>query len=358
MARRGVDVLLSSTPENIYYGSGYQSYGFHSCHFLVIPIDKEPFLILRFFESALARRFAWLDDVISWDDDDDPVEVTASELRRRGLAGKAIAVEEAGPFFRVATYRGLKAELGELVDGSGIIESARLLKSKQELAYMREAAKLTDLGVAAALRDIRAGCTDNSVAANVFEAMTRGGSEYLTRDPVICAGDHAGIGHSCYMRRTISDGDAVLMEFSGVYNRYYSPIMRSAVVGKPSAEILRSHSVCSDALSAALACLKPGRSFDEVVSAVRRVIDGAGLWEYFRRRPGYSVGIGFSSWVESGVAVLKKNDFTELRPGMCFHIPIAIRFYGRTGTGVSETVHITDTGYEVLGTSPRDLHHC
>ena len=46
---------------------------------------------------------------------------------------------------------------------------------------------------------------------------------------------------------------------------------------------------------------------------------------------------------------------TVLRPGMTFHIPPALRIYGRFTVGISETVAIIETGDRALGTVPRDL---
>ena len=78
---------------------------------------------------------------------------------------------------------------------------------------------------------------DNDVAAGAFSAITRAGFEYLTRDPIVTTGDRSGIPHTGYMRQR--DSDAVLIELSGVYNRYYSPLMRGAVVGRSNPTVER-----------------------------------------------------------------------------------------------------------------------
>ena len=103
--------------------------------------------------------------------------------------------------------------------------------------------------------------------------------------------------------------------------------------------------------------MRSGREFSsgEVDLASRSIIERAGLWDNYRKRTGYSVGIGFSSWVEGAIASLKEDDPTVLAPGMCFHIPIALQLYGEAGVGFSETVTVTETGVEVLGKHPREL---
>jgi Xaa-Pro dipeptidase len=86
------------------------------------------------------------------------------------------------------------------------------------------------------------------------------------------------------------------------------------------------------------------------------VIDRAGYGENFRKRAGYSMGIAFApDWGEGGVLSLYTGVTTELRPGMAFHIPVALRVFGRFTVGVSETVIVTQTGYRSLSKIDRPI---
>jgi Xaa-Pro dipeptidase len=180
----------------------------------------------------------------------------------------------------------------------------------------------------------------------------------------VTSGDRSGLPHTCYMRQKLAADDAVLLEFSGVYRRYYAPMMRGAVVGRAkvagggNSPVEHMADVCIEALNVAIDAVKPGATSAEVDAAARKVVERAGMWENYRKRSGYSVGIGFSSWVEGGVASLREDDTTVLVPGMCFHIPIALRRYGEAGVGFSETVVVTETGAEVLGQTSRALAYC
>ncbi|MBJ3776580.1 M24 family metallopeptidase [Acuticoccus mangrovi] len=355
MAARGIDTLVLAGPENILYVTGYQTFGFHNYQLCVIPAKGKPFLVLRFMESVLAARYAWTDEVVPWDDTQDPTEVTITALRERGLAEGVIGIEEKAYFLRVTDWKKLAASLPNLIDGSGVVEPVRASKSPRELEFMRESCRLTDLGMTAALDEIAVGRTDNDVAAAAFDAMTRAGAEYLQRDPIVCTGARSGLPHACYMRETLKPGDAVLIELSGVYHRYYAPMMRGAVVGPPSDQIRRMADVIIETLEAAMAKIRPGATSAEVDAAAREVINRAGMWENYRKRAGYSVGLGMSTWVEGGIASLKEDDPTVLKPGMCFHLPMALRDYGKAGLGFSETIVVTETGCEPLGTVPREL---
>lgn len=114
--------------------------------------------------------------------------------------------------------------------------------------------------------------------------------------------------------------------------------------------------VCQDALAAALDEIRPGVACEVPHIACQKVIDAAGYTDNFRKRLGYSVGISFApDWGEGAILSLNAGVKTALQPGMTFHLPPALRIYGRFTVGVSETIVVTETGWRQLGTVPRAL---
>lgn len=89
--------------------------------------------------------------------------------------------------------------------------------------------------------------------------------------------------------------------------------------------------------------------------AAQEVIDKRGHTDYFRKRLGYSVGVGMSTWNEGRIFDLKADDHRTIEAGMVFHMPPALRLPGAFGVGVSETVIVTEDGCEPLSTQPREL---
>jgi Xaa-Pro dipeptidase len=113
---------------------------------------------------------------------------------------------------------------------------------------------------------------------------------------------------------------------------------------------------CQDALAAAIDAIRPGEPCEKAHAACQAVIDAAGYTDAFKKRTGYSIGISFApDWGEGGILSLYTGVTTELKPGMVFHIPPALRVYGEFTVGVSETVVVTETGCRVLGTIDRAL---
>jgi Xaa-Pro dipeptidase len=357
MAQRDIDTLLVFNPENIYYLTGYQTFGTKTFMALAVPVEGQPIHILRRLESILAQRYSWVEDIAVFEDTDNPVEVTLKAIKERGYKGR-IGVEETSLNLPVRLWRYLAKWIPaeNYVDGSGLVEECRKIKSPAEIEYMREAAKQTSIGIAAAIDEAREGITENDIAARAMEAMTRAGAEYFPLDPIVTSGDRSGVPHSTYMRRVIRKGDTILLEFSGCYHRYNSPLMRTIVIGQPKPIITDMYNVCNEGLQAAIDAIKPGVTAGEVDAACRNIIVKAGYYENFRKRTGYSVGCSFpTDWGEGHIISIKENDKTILKPGMVFHMPPSLRLYHEACVGVSETVVVTEKGCDILAQSSRDL---
>ncbi|WP_313061105.1 M24 family metallopeptidase, partial [Agrobacterium cavarae] len=136
----------------------------------------------------------------------------------------------------------------------------------------------------------------------------------------------------------------------------HAALMRSAWIGEPPKEAADMMKVCQEALQVSLDAIRPGEACEVPHIACQKVIDRAGYTENFKKRLGYSVGISFApDWGEGAILSLNAGVKTELQPGMTFHLPPALRIYGRFTVGVSETIVITETGYRALGTIDRNL---
>ena len=117
----------------------------------------------------------------------------------------------------------------------------------------------------------------------------------------------SGIMHSNFRRLELKEGDAILFEFGGVYNRYAGALMRSAVIGEVNDKIKRMNDVCAEGPQAAIDTIKPGVTSGEVDAACRKVIEKAGFFENYKKRIGYSIGSSYPpDWGEGHIIDLNK----------------------------------------------------
>jgi Xaa-Pro dipeptidase len=358
MQKQNLDMLLVNTPENIFYLTGHKSPGYYMYMCLVIPFNGEPTLVLRRGEVGNASTYAWLEDLVAYDDTDDPLQKTVDVIQAKAFKDGKIGVEFNSWFLTAKNYLSLKDKLGNalVIDASGLVEAARMIKSVKEIEYIQQACKICDRAMAKAMAKVRVGLNENEVAAAIFAEMCLAGSEYFGTEPYVASGPRAGAMHSSWSGRVMQEGEPVLLELSGTVNRYNGALMRTVFLGKPPAIILEWSKVCLEALNAAIDAIKPGVTSEFVDEACRSVIERAGLYENYRKRTGYSIGIAFApDWGEGHIMSLQKGDTRILQPGMVFHMPPAIRELGAFGVGFSETVLVTETGCKVLTDFKREL---
>jgi Xaa-Pro aminopeptidase len=358
MKAGGLDGLLVVVAENINYLTGYETIGYSNFTMLVVRRDGPPVLFVREMERTVAETTTWLSEFEIFTDTEDPVEQSVALLRKRGWLDGRIGVEMGDSFVSPAGLDRLRGLLGRhAADGTGLVEQGRRLKSAEEIALIRQACRITEAGIAAALETIRPGASENEVAAAAYVAMMRGGSDFFAGDPIVTSGWRSGVAHLTFGNRRLERGDTILLEMSGCRRRYFGPLMRGAAISPVGDGAWRMAEVIIEALEAAIAAIRPGATSGEVDAACRAPIERAGFEPNFRKRTGYSVGVGYApSWGEGHIVSLRRDDPTRLEPGMVFHMPPALRVPLQYGLGFSETVLVTQAGCEVLTDCPRRLH--
>ena len=243
MEQEGIEVLLVQHLPNFCYLAGYQtplSYWF-GC--FILPLEGEARAVIPLQEVDNLMVHGWDNeniDLFDWQNNRQAPSELADILRRHGLADKTLGIEESLPgwgAFTAQQFRELIPEV-RIKDASDLVLNLRAVKSPAEIAYVREAARFTDIGMQAALDAIAPGRTDNEVAAAAYQAMVNAGSEYVSIQPLVYTGHVAGMLHVMPRRRTIDPGDMVHIELAGVYQRYSAPLIRTGSVGEPD-EVIR-----------------------------------------------------------------------------------------------------------------------
>lgn len=359
LAARGLDAAVFTGPENIFWLTGQQTPGYYTFQCLILPAAGEPLFLLRQLELTNFLRNSFLPAFETYGDGAAPAGLLLDALARLGLGRAHIAIEKGGWFLPIAFYEALTEALPHRPgDATGIVEELRRVKSPDELAAIERAVAQSDAGIRAGLAAIRIGATENDVVAAMMQAAIAAGAEYMGMEPLVSSGPRSGVPHATWRRRRLEAGDAIFLEMSGCADRYHSGLMRTAWLGEPPRLARALETVVLDALAAAIAAARPGRSCADVHRAAQAVIDDVGMTERYRKRSGYSLGVSFApDWGEWQVLSLFDGIDIALEPGMCFHIPITLREYGAFTVGISESIAITGDGCRVLGSSvPRPIH--
>jgi Xaa-Pro dipeptidase len=288
-------------------------------------------------------------------DSETAADMAARVLKERGLAGKRIGLES----WTAGLSHGLAQSLqqqcaAQWQDISGAIDDLRLVKSAEEQALMRRAAKVTDAAAGAAIDAIADGAAETEIAAACLAAMTRAGGSPPAFGPFIRPGSRLGEEHTTGGDGRYKKGEPVFLELSGCISRYHAPLGRLVHIGGISDADAKMAETTAQAFQAVLGALKPGAEARDVYAAWQSVVDAAGLAHYRRHHCGYCVGIGLSpSWTGGNKVVgLRHDSDLPVREGMSFHI---LSWLMGTGAGdyfISNAVLLGSDGPEVLTKTP------
>jgi Xaa-Pro dipeptidase len=359
MEQAQLEVLLIAEPANLYYLTGFYTFAVYEACTLILPLQGTPAIHVYPTEIP-AAWLTWVDEIypFNWNEMNDIGFQLANILKEKALEGTKIGLEFTRGGYIPKTVEQLKKYLpgNTFCDASELVSKIRLIKSPQEIEYLRKAGQITAKGVNASLAAIRSGITDTQVAKAGHEAMLGAGSDFFCMDPIVNSGHRSSWHHATHRRVMLQQGDNVYMEYGGCYQRYTSPMMRTAVIGNPSKHVLQMTEAVKNTLNLVIQGAKPGRTCHDVAMAVKPSYQKLMSEMWFMGVCGYSVGAGFPPTWADHITVIAEGVEEVLQPGMTFHLPIMFRVPGQFGVGLSETIAITEQGCEILTEPNRDLY--
>ena len=357
MAARGLDLVLLSAPEHVFYLTGLDHWGYFAPHVLIVAAEGELVLVTRAMEHVAIRNQVRNATFIGHSDSESAADVVVKHLKGAS-SGKTIGLEAASAGLSYAMGQALKQGIdgASWVDITGMLDEMRLVKSTEEQRFMRSAAVASDAGTQAAINAIHDGAKEADVAAECLAAMTRAGGTPPGFGPFLRPPHRMAEEHT-----TWGDGEhheAVFLEIAGCVARYNAPMGRLVNIGRISDEDAEMANICGEAFDATLRALKVGARAKDVYNGWQSVVDAVGMPEYRRHHCGYLVGIGFPPAWTGGPRVtgLRHDSDREMREGMTFHLMSWFTETGRGNYFISNTVLLGVDGAEVLTTTPYGPH--
>tara|TARA_B100000676_G_scaffold238160_1_gene238423 strand:- start:536 stop:1210 length:675 start_codon:yes stop_codon:yes gene_type:complete len=222
---------------------------------------------------------------------------------------------------------------------------------------MQGAAQISQIAMKVAIDSINPGVRQCDAVAEIQKALFKGtheiGGEYASIATLLPTGKGTSASHLTATDEKFVEGEATIIELSGVNKRYHCPMARTVLLGKPDQKKIDAMKVTNEALDAGIAATKPGNTADDVAQKFWAVLDKYNIKK--ESRTGYSIGIGYPpDWGEHTLNIYK-GDMTVLQPNVCFHM-IAVMQFGDWGVEASESVRVTEKGSECFCNFSRELH--
>ena len=353
LRRNAIECCISVAPEHLYYFAGYDSWvSVNSPQALIFMVaDGEPTLIVRDVDLALPHETSWVSDIRTYHlFSEDVAALIASVVLEKGFRGGRIAVETQSYALPHSQGQALARALApaELVDATEMLGSVRLVKSAQEMKYLRSAARFAELGLDAARDTLKPGITEIDLAAAVEGAMRKAGSDYWSIPTELASGPRTAGGHATPRHRVIESGDLVHLEFAGVDRRYHATAVHTLAVGEPSRRARAVYDLARASLAAGIAAVRPGARVADVEEASLEPLRRVGLESAAVMRFGYGIGVAYPPiWLEP--LQISRGFDQVLKPGMVFVLHAYIQLI-EEGLGIIQggTYALTERGIEML----------
>lgn len=310
MVKEGIDVLLLTSPENIYYSTGYRSWYTSSLFrpvYALVPKEGEPAIVLRILEKSTVKFTSWIPHIfvsgtksrnIGKLDAENHVEATHKAIEEICPYAKIIGLEkgDGSQFFWSLTMleKFIKQyPQYQFVDGTLIYQRARMIKSEWEINKIRNVCYVTERAIEDTFALVRPGeTTEKEVARSIASKMAANGVDkfsYLT----VTSGIQKYTTLNAYATdRVIQYGEILLVDISGHIDGYASDLTRMMYVGnevpddiKEMAEISRGCVVAGKHF------MKPGRSIGDLNRVVEKFLKDSPYSDYVIHSSGHNVGL-------------------------------------------------------------------
>jgi len=350
MRSLGVEALLAFQPESVTWLTGFFTRGYSTFQFAFVPAEGEPSVFCRDVARYYLERTSVFGGHGVWADGEDRFAAAASFVREKLSGARRVAAELDAWQMTAQRYLALKAALPEidLIDADGAVAKLRLIKSPAEIAYQRRAAKAAEAGMQAALDTARAGVSEREVGAAIVAAMIRAGSDHPGPGP-LSSGERAFHLHGGFTDRVLRRGDTLQCETTPAVKHHHARFMRTIKIGAASQREEAKLQAIIEVQDTALAAVRSGVAASIPDAIYRDGILGRGLRKDYTNKTFYSIGLMMPPVGGEALEAAPGATWT-FEPGMVFHTYVLADSFG-----FSETIAITETGFERLTQFPRRL---
>ena len=226
MKEQNLDALLMFRQESMYWLTGYDTFGYVFFQTLVLDQKGNIILLTRAPDLRQAQNTSNIQDIRIWVDKDgvnptDDLKIILDEL---DLKNKKIGIEYEAYGMTGRNALRLNKSLEnycKVEDQSELITKLRVIKSNEELVYVKQAAELADRALDEAWKYAKAGANEAKILAEMQRAVLEGGGDYPANEYIIGSGDNALLCRYQAEKRTLSDTDQLSLEWAGTYKHYH-----------------------------------------------------------------------------------------------------------------------------------------
>ena len=337
MAANDVDAVILTSYHNINYFSDFVYCKFGRDYGLVVSQDRFTTVTANIDGGQPYRRNRLGDNIVytDWQKDNffKAVKQLCEGKRRVGVEFDHLTLQN---------QQKLLAALGEveLVDIGAPTMKMRMIKSAEEIALIRQGARVADVGGVAVRDAIYAGVPEYEVslagqAAMVREiAKTYPNSELMDTWVWFQSGINTDGAHNPVTSRRVQPGDILSLNTFPMISGYYTALERTLFLGHASDEHLRLWEVNCEVHRRGQELIKPGVRCCDIAHELNEIFAKHDLLQYRTFGYGHSFGTLSHYYGREAGLELREDIETVLEPNMVVSMePMIMVPEGRPGAG-------------------------
>jgi Xaa-Pro dipeptidase len=265
MKDAGLDAVLSISPENFAYVTGFLSPTQPLMRWrhamALVTADAATALVIVDMEANTIRAKAPAGTEIAvWREFRfDAMPVLAELLRKHGLAQARIGIEM--DYLPAGDLSALQAILPEVefAPAQNLLTRLRQIKTPAEIDLLRRLSRIADKAITDAYHSVTAGKSEMDLAAALTRGVYEQGAEYF-KLMIVATGERSVFPNVGPTERILKRGDVCRVEIFPMIGGYHAGVCRTAAVGTPPAQAERIWENLTACKYLLLDAIKPGAS--------------------------------------------------------------------------------------------------
>ena len=340
LAAEGADALFAWSPNVVGYLANLWEHPHRRFATFAVNADGRSCAIVPALGRTSAEE-AGIADIRVWTDDEDPLALFADLAEEWGLRTGIVAVEEDLPS-RMLLAMQERLPAARFRGGDTVVAGVMRRKEPFEAQLLEEAARLTDEVWEEIRPRLAPGRTEIEIAQELQDLMRARGIRPTFA--IVGGGPNSAKPHHAPGERPLAEGDVVLLDFGGTYERYGSDITRVVHLGPAPERVREAYRAVHAAHTAAATGIRAGATTGaEADTMARDSLKGAGLAEFFVHRLGHGLGLN-----EHEHPYLVGSNGATLEAGDCFTIEPGVYLPGEFGIRLENAYLLDEQGARSL----------
>lgn len=352
MGERKLDGLFLSSPENVFYTTGYPCLPGSGNPIIHALRNQDPFFVYVGADGQIIL-LCWGPAAMGIDYGADDVRMSftpqmaaddlAALIDEKLKPGCTIGVELTFPYYAAQLLQEHAKPAGvQVIDD--LFYKLRLIKSPAEIERIRKSTQIIDKTVLELAQNLRLGMGRLELTREAKYRMLQNGADGVDHVTVAFGTANPEIA----LDEPLEPNQIVTLDLGAVYQGYVSDNRRLAYTGTAPAALKELHQKLCGVVAEMGQALRPGKTFSELHAYAGELYAKTGIEPMFLH-VGHSLGLQVEEhWIMS-------DDPTKVAPGMVLNIELYSPSEEGVMIGDEETFLVTEVAPEKLSTLPVDI---